>query len=313
MQCLNILAKDFIETAEGLIFAVVENTLEQATVLCFLRYINQNNAWTKVNTEQANQLLTDHYPEYLYYSPIKQASCHGVCIDNIVKHHQPRSRLKQIIESHQHDLVEKDLLALCYLFSANGLSSDKIGVTGSLLISAQKTSSDIDLVFYSRDDFNLAREVSKKLILQGDCSDLSEKDWQESYKRRSCDLTYDEYLWHEQRKFNKLVINHRKVDLNFVNTLNKIQSSTQYTKLNTIKLKVKVIDATLAFDYPAEYSIEHDQIKSIVCYTATYTGQTQQGEWIVVSGQVEQSSEGVKRIVVGSSREAPGEYIKVIK
>jgi hypothetical protein len=34
---------------------------------------------------------------------------------------------------------------------------------------------------------------------------------------------------------------------------------------------------------------------------------------VEVSGIVEQSQQGVKRIVVGSSRESHGEYIKVIR
>jgi predicted nucleotidyltransferase len=32
-------AKDFIETAEGLIFAVVERGVEDGKALCFLRYV----------------------------------------------------------------------------------------------------------------------------------------------------------------------------------------------------------------------------------------------------------------------------------
>ncbi|MEY3107605.1 MAG: hypothetical protein RIT35_1783, partial [Pseudomonadota bacterium] len=46
--------------------------------------------------------------------------------------------------------------------------------------------------------------------------------------------------------------------------------------------------------------------------SATYTGQAVKGETVEVSGLVEQTKEGLKRIVVGSSREAPGEYIKVV-
>jgi hypothetical protein len=77
-------------------------------------------------------------------------------------------------------------------------------------------------------------------------------------------------------------------------------------------LQCKVIDDAHAFDYPAEFKIDHPQISSIVSFTATYTGQAVTGEMIEVAGVLEQSEHGVKRIVVGSSREALGEYIKVI-
>jgi hypothetical protein len=74
-----------------------------------------------------------------------------------------------------------------------------------------------------------------------------------------------------------------------------------------------VVDDARAFDYPAEFKIDHKEISSIVSFTATYTGQAVSGEVVEVSGVLEQSEQGVKRIVVGSSREAHGEYIKVIQ
>jgi len=309
-----ILAKDFIETVEGLVFAVVESGLEEDKVLCFLRYIKQGSAWKKVNTEQANQYLSKKYPHYLYYSPVKQAHCHALTLAQVHKHHQPQKRVKQLLESGSDDIVEKDCIALCLLFQQHDLDLALLGVTGSILISAQKTTSDIDLVFYSRDVFNQARAITKKLIEQGKCSQLSQKDWLESYDRRQGDLSYKEYVWHEKRKFNKAMINQRKFDLSLVNVDNTEQSIDliEYKKLEAIVLKVQVVDDSFTFDYPAKFIIDHSEIKSIVCYTATYTGQAKAGEWIEVSGVVEQATEGDKRIVVGSSREACGEYIKVI-
>ena len=69
---------------------------------------------------------------------------------------------------------------------------------------------------------------------------------------------------------------------------------------------------TYAFDYPAVFKISHEEYEAIVCFTATYTGQALAGELIEVSGKIEQTQTGLKRIVVGSTREAVGEYIKVI-
>ncbi len=305
-------AKDFIETAEGLVFAVVESGLEQGKILCFLRYINSNSQWKKVNTEQANQFLSDNYPRYLYYSVCKQAHCHALTVDEVFKHHQPRAKLKQLLAEDDVDQIQNDCLSLCHLFKKNGLNLDDVGVTGSILISAQKLNSDIDLVFYSREVFNQARHITQQLIKYGHCSELAEDDWLESYDRRSCDLSYREYVWHEKRKFNKALINQRKFDLSLINQSVESDVQISYKKVEPIIVKVQIIDDFLSFDYPAEFVIKHPQIKSIVCYTATYTGQAKTGEWVEVAGVVEQSSEGIKRIVVGSNREARGEYIKVI-
>jgi predicted nucleotidyltransferase len=92
----------------------------------------------------------------------------------------------------------------------------------------------------------------------------------------------------------------------------KRSEATSYQKCGAITLQCTVIDDTHAFDYPAEFKIDHEQFDSVVCFTATYTGQAIKGETVEVSGVVEQTRQGIKRIVVGSSREAHGEYIKVI-
>lgn len=306
------LAKDFIETTEGLIFAVVENGEEQGKVLCFLRYIYQNEKWEKVNTEQANLFLKTYHPRFLYYSTTKQAHLHGVLSVDVCQHHQPKEKLKKLLVGKGRDNVENDLTALCILFEKKGLNLNGIGVTGSILIGTQNQKSDIDLVFYARDVFHQARKITQNLIQQDDCFSLNETQWKESWARRSCDLSYSEYVWHEKRKYNKAIINQRKFDLSLVLEAPRNIAAKQYKKLQSIVLKTQVTDDLYAYDYPAEFLIDNKEIKSIVCYTATFMGQAVAEEWIEVAGFVEQSDDGIKRIVVGSSREASGEYIKVI-
>jgi predicted nucleotidyltransferase len=305
-------SKDFIETAEGLIFAVVGQGTEHGKVLCFLRYVKNKPGWKKVTTEMANAFLKQHHPDYLHYSPILDAHLHAVAIDRIVKHHQPKQRLQQIMQVNRQDAIERDLFQLCDLLQQYGLDLTQIGITGSILVGVQKQSSDIDLVCYGRDVFHQCRAIICKLIGQGQLQELNDNDWQQSYDRRSCDLSFADYVWHERRKTNKAVINGRKFDLNFIDEL-KRSEVTSYQKCGVITLRCKVIDDTHAFDYPAEFKIDHEQFDAIVSFTATYTAQAIKGETVEVSGIVEQTQQGVKRIVVGSSREAHGEYIKVIR
>jgi len=321
--------KDFIETAEGLIFAVVAQGLEDDKALCFLRYVLESSGWRKVATEQANQLLQQQYPDYLHYSPVLDAHLHAVTVDRIVKHHQPKQRLQQIMQAIRHDIardgvyaaslpgagaaaVERDLYRLCELFGQHGLDLAQIGVTGSILVGVQNAGSDIDLVCYGREVFHQCRAITRKLIESGAIQDLDDQDWQQSYERRSCDLSLDDYVWHERRKCNKAVINGRKFDLSFIDD-GASSDAVNYQKCGAVTLHCRVIDDAYAFDYPAEFKIDHQQIGSIVSFTATYTGQAVTGEMVEVSGVLEQSEQGVKRIVVGSNREAHGEYIKVIQ
>jgi predicted nucleotidyltransferase len=305
------LPKDFIETAEGLIFAVVAEGLENEKVRCFLRYVcDENKQWRKVKTDEANALLAEKHSDYLFHSAEFDADLHAVSVENITKNHQPKQRLKQLLENISHDEIEKDCVNLCRLFEQADVDLSQFGITGSLLIEQQKPSSDIDLVCYDLAVFHKCRNAVQNLIQQKLLGNLNEKDWQESHERRNCDLNFEEYVWHEVRKGNKGLINGRKFDLSLVE-INKTDK-TVYKKLDAIKIKTNVIDDSRAFCYPSEFKITHSKIQSVVCFTATYVGQAEKGETVEISGQLEQDEFGNQRIVVGSNREARGEYIKVL-
>lgn len=303
--------KDFIQTKEGLVFAVVEQGLENGRVLCFLRYKLTGSSWQKLATAEANQFLLQHYPQYLFFSAVKSAHLHAVSVADISIHHQPVKRLQQILAKLTPDIIEQDLIALCQLLQAEGIQLHDLGITGSLLLGAQQASSDIDLLVYDRKLFHQLRKLIKKMLSEDKLQQLDKPAWHDSYQRRQGDLSYTEYVWHEQRKYNKALINRRKFDLS-LNAQTGELTSISYQKQGAVLIQTRVIDDQYAFDYPARLLIDHQDITEVVCYTATYTGQAEKGEVIEVSGQLELSNTGQARILVGSSREAQGEYIKVI-
>lgn len=306
------LPKDFIETAEGLIFAVVAHGLENEKARCFLRYVRaENGSYRKVQTEEANELLAKSYPHYRFHSHEFDAFLHAVDVKKIVLHHKPKQRLQHVLNNSNNDEIEQTCFQLCALLEKMGADLTHFGVTGSLLISQQKASSDIDLVCYDVPTFHKARAAVKDLIEQNLLHDLTPNDWQESYARRDCDLSFKNYVWHEKRKSNKGMIHGRKFDLSLVENSANYQTS-KFSKLGKITLQAQLTDATRAFCYPAEFELAHPIIQKVVCYTATYVGQAVAGEIVEISGQLEQDETGNQRIVVGSNREARGEYIVVI-
>jgi predicted nucleotidyltransferase len=106
------------------------------------------------------------------------------------------------------------------------------------------------------------------------------------------------------------MINQRKFDLSLLEET--LKTSEPYSKLGAITLTVQISDDYYSFDYPARFLLAHPEIKTLLCFTATYNGQAQIGEWVEVAGQLEVSVSGEKRIIVGSTREARGEYIKAL-
>jgi predicted nucleotidyltransferase len=303
--------KDFIETQEGLIFAVVTEDLEDRRILCSLRYLRTEKGFEKFGTLQANRLLAQQYPQYLYYSRLRDVELHGVDCEAVAYHHRPQQRLQELCNQRSDEPIENKLRQLISLFEANGLQCDQIGVTGSLLIGAQKNSSDIDLVFYQPSQFHKARRVIKDLLAKKLLQPLDESLWLDAYQRRSCDLSYDEYRWHEQRKYNKAAIAQTKFDISLL-TPDRWQDLMRYRKQGRVYLKTTIDNDRHSFDYPARYKLNHPSVSEVVSYTATYAGQAVNGEQVEIQGQLEVSIAGHLRIVVGTDREATHEYIKAI-
>ncbi len=304
-------SKDFIETREGLAFAVVSEKLCQGRVLCFLRYVKTSGEWKKIATDQANQLLTENFPYYLHYSEELDAQLHGVTEQDIVIHHQPVKKLAFWLRQKTSDPVIADLQKICSSLSDYQLLMNQIGVTGSLLLGVQQQQSDIDLVIYDRSTFDKVRQVIQELIKAGVFHNLSKQDWLLSFQRRDCDLSFEEYVWHEQRKNNKFLLNDRKVDLNLL-VDEPGYAHESFIKQKMGKWRATVLDDRFAFDYPARYRIDNQEAPWLLSFTATYTGQAKKGEIIEVCGHLEKSGDGRQQIVVGSTREARGEYIKVV-
>jgi len=304
------LPKDFVETREGLIFAVVDRETEEQRVLATLRYRRTGAGWRKLSTRDAETLLRERHPHYLYYSRSRDVRLHGVHRDRIVRHHRPLQRLQAICATTSGDVIEQKLARLVTLFGEQGIDGGEIGVTGSLLIGAQRPDSDIDLVFYRPEPFFKARDAIRRLLAEGALAPLDETLWRDAYARRGCALSYDEYRWHERRKYNKAAIDRTKFDISLL-TPGRWEDLLRYRKHRRISLTARIDDDRGRFDYPARYRLDHPAVKEVVSYTATYAGQARQGEQVEIQGQLEISSLGHLRIVIGTDREASHEYLKV--
>tara|TARA_R110001606_G_scaffold363430_3_gene517569 strand:+ start:25886 stop:26842 length:957 start_codon:yes stop_codon:yes gene_type:complete len=306
--------KDFIETREGLVFAVVSYQSHDGKVGCFLRYIKNGNGWKKINTEQANQLLQQSYPQYLYQSTQFDALFHAVSVKDIVEHHRPEERIKHVLNCEPRDNIELKLQQLIPILVRYGANCDFLGLTGSMLINQQGPMSDIDLVVYGRDEFQKTRQALMWAIDSGNISDLNLSLMEDNFQRRAGELSFDEFSWHEYRKYNKASIDGTKFDLGMVCLSDEIQhDDQQYQKQGMRTITTKVVDDLRVYDFPAVYLVDNVLTPEVLSFTHTYVGQAKKGELIEVSGAVECNiTTGKCRLIVGSTREADGEYIKVI-
>ena len=302
--------RDFIETEDGLIFAVVDSRVEQGRVLSFLRYRREAEQPIKLSTAEANNWLAGDCPDLIFDSVRLDARVHGVRMEQIQRHYRPRDRAATLAQMPAKDALEARAQHCLAIFQSGGIPLRQLGITGSLLIGAQHQGSDLDFVIYDRENFQRAREIVRDAVASGDLDPLGADDWREAYARRGCDLNFDEYVWHERRKHNKGMCQGTKFDITLV-TEGAGSTEEPVTKAGPCKLIAEIADAGQAFDFPARYQLTHPEIGEVLSFSHTYAGQALSGEWVEIAGQLEQAADGSQRIIVGSTREAPGEFIRV--
>ncbi len=313
--CDGFLPKDFIVTKQGWTFAVVAAGTEAGRVLGFLRYApgSTDDSLRKVSTDQANQLLRDDRPDYLFHSSHCDADLHGVPTEDIDRHFRPTDRVAQIAAEQTRDAIEQTACRVIELLRRPDQPADHWGVTGSVLLDAHNDRSDIDLVVYGRDNYLSARRRLRQAIDDGILSPLDEQHWKDAYARRACDLSFDEYVWHERRKYNKCRFEGTTVDVSGLAEDIRPRDERPSQKIGRRRLQARVVDDQYAFDYPARYLIDHSEIEEVVAFTATYFGQAMTGEMIDAAGWAERSASGCLRLIVGTSREAASEFLRVIR
>ena len=310
---MRIRPKDFIVIDDKLFFAVVNQFQEDNHALTFLRYIKDNTSIRKLTTKEADEIITKYYPEFQFSSTYTDIKLHGVPISMVKKIYYPEETVNRLLNKKKIDNKKRDAIGAIKYLQSIGCKTDKIGITGSVMLDAHNEDSDIDIVIYSREVFLEIRKHIRFSLSTGQLSALNQVMWRDAYERRDCALSFRDFYFHEIRKYNKFIFGKSKVDISAIPSKSeRYKESGPYKKIGQEKIFSVITDDSYAYDLPARYRINHDTIKEIVCYTATYIGQAQNGERIEARGFVEKDSKGLCRLLVGTSREAKNEYIRVV-
>jgi len=314
--------RDFVETREGLLFSVVSNLHPPSGILAQLRFRRTAGGFAKMKSSaECQKFLSRLAPRYIRFCAELDREVTVVPRGDVVRHFQPAPGLGELV-SRAEDPAISSIVA--ELTSTSGLGEDDLGITGSFLVGAQDRSSDIDLVVYGLSNYGRLLDALRQSVARGAFSPLGRRDWALIYRKRvqnPTDYSFREFVWHESRKWDRAKLGKRRFDLLSARKNEEISgqfSDITYRILGKARATCTVTDSKLAHDYPARYIVsdcraQGHEVSEIVSFTHTYANQVREGERALCGGILEQVS-GVEphfRILVGSSREAYGEFIKV--
>ena len=141
-------------------------------------------------------------------------------------------------------------------------------------------------------------------------------------------LTKEEFRWYENRKANRGTINGTLFDILATKDYSEITGEwgdTVYEPQGIAQIEADITSALGAFDNPSLYTIKNVglvdgvdyPLTEIVSFTHTYAGEVVDGEHVIAKGKVEKvivnGETSHYRLVVGTTREAIDEYVKIKK
>lgn len=298
---LPVRLRDFIEDRDGWIYAV--STYDNADRIgCVLRYVPEENGarihpsgrhYTKYDFEEAYAQVARFKPEY-------SGLLHRVPYTDVKRILKPDLEIDRIAAAHPR--VRK-------LVSLFAQPQGTVGCTGSLLCDLSNESSDIDMVVYGKNWF-FAQALVRQGIHEGKIEGLSEAMWRKVYEKRKPEIPYDSFVLHEGRKWNRGQIEGTYFDILYTRSYDEIHGAPagRGSVLGKTTIEATVTDASLAFDNPAVYEVQHESVSRVLSFTHTYSGQALEGETIEACGVLEEHGRE-QWLVVGTTREARGEYI----
>jgi uncharacterized protein len=293
--------RDFIEDKDGWLYAV--STYDNDDLIgCVLRYVPDENGervhpsgrrYTKYDFEEAYAHIARYKPEYA-------GLLHRIPHADVKRVLKPDLEIGRIAAAHPR--VKK----LVGFFS---LPEGAVGCTGSLLCGLANDRSDIDMVVYGKYWF-AAQALVCRGIRNGKIEGLSDDMWRKVYDKRKPEIPYDVFVLHEQRKWNRGQIEGTYFDILYTRSYDEIRGapSGKGMVMGKMTIGARVTDASLAFDNPAVYEVEHESVSMVLSFTHTYSGQALAGETIEACGVLEQHGDE-QWLIVGTTREARGEYI----
>jgi len=299
---LNLRIRDFFQTRQGWIFAVSDYCHPHG-IRSLLRYVPDlkgereagGRRYRKLDFDDAYRFLRIKQPDWV-------ADLHQVPAEEIELTFSPSHAILALAQT------DPRVKRIVQTLAGAGVPMQQMGITGSMLVGLQAPGSDIDFVVYGPSWWK-ARDILARAKSNGEMDDLDEATWRKIYLKRKPEIGFEEFMIHEKRKGNRGMVEGTYFDLLFTRDWEQIQPQPRGRQAGAAQIEARVVNADFSFDSPAIYRLDHPEVKEIFSYSHTYAGQALPGERIEAKGVLEETENGL-RLVVGTTREARGEWIR---
>jgi predicted nucleotidyltransferase len=323
---------DYIETIEGLFFAVKGVHHTSSSTVAFLRYMpdlkgermrNGRRYSRFYDLKHTEDILKRDYPHYLNRIEKKSLILQSVPNKYILRIFDPREKLRKIIDKPEGDL-HRTIVSLAESLQNKGVSIEAMGVSGSVLIDLAGPDSDVDIIVYGMEEGRKAIEGLIELRRETDwITAYDEENVMEVVRSRWVDSGLDlkKFCSLEIRKILHGRVDNRDYFFRLLRLPHEVKVEDNSRPLGIVRLRATISDAKGAIFTPCSYGIEDCEYldscglpiaSELLSYRGKFTEQAEEGDMVKVRGTLEEAvSRGERsfRIVLGRK----GDYLISVK
>jgi predicted nucleotidyltransferase len=304
---------DIIETRGRLFFDVKGLVHPPARVIAFIRYFpsekgertKNGTAYGKVySLSKRYALLEKRFPNYLVYDPVFDETLCEVSEGDVQRHHQPAEKLQDLRNSEGLDLVENKALRLAELLKEQAdISSEAMGISGSIMVGLHTARSDIDPIVYNSKNCRKVYFALEKMFKSGHAQirpyTLEELKVLFDFRSKDTAISFEDFVRTESRKVTQGKFMETDYFIRFVKDWDEIQErygDVQYRNIGYSKIEATVVDDSEGLFTPCTYNIEDakllegskcEPIEQIASFRGRFCEQARTGETVIAQGKVE--------------------------
>jgi len=319
--------RDFIETAEGMLFCVIGNVHPAGRVVAYLKYVpylsqGTRTKWSKdgvmygrilpfysaMGVKDTMNYLKKHYPEYVVYDSYRSIELIEVPWSKVKTHFKPEERLREMLSSPRDELEKLALELVEELSEETRVSLSNFGVTGSILLKMHNLAySDIDLVVYGQRNSWIVRDALKELLHSERKPHISLpkgrvlEEWSREIVSHHPLSLREAMTLYSKCKWNRAIFKGRPFSIHPVKLENEVSERWEdkvHRPLGLVKVKARVVDASESIFMPAVYAVDDVRVLEgtppprpvtrIVSYEGLYMDLAEPGEEVIAFGKLEE-------------------------